>query len=78
MTHRKITVCGFMKCSSPKLEDKRQHDWRPAKCREKGCYGILFDCESKHAIEIRNREEIKKAIAYIRKLKREDSKKKDA
>jgi hypothetical protein len=71
MTHRKITVCAFVTSSSPKAHEKRQHDWRPDFCKEKGCYGVLVDCECKQAIRIHNRKEIKDMLAYMRKLKRE-------
>jgi hypothetical protein len=72
MTHRKITVCAFIKGSSPKAHEERQHDWRPKLCRDKGCYGVLVDCKSKSVVEMRNRDEIGKMIAYLKKIKRED------
>ena len=71
MTHRKITVCSFIRGNSPKPHEKMQHDWRPSFCKQKGCYGVLVDCENKYVIEIRERDKIGKMIAYLKKIRRE-------
>ena len=70
MTHRKITVCGFIKCSSPKPHEKHQHDCRPEFCKKKGCYGVLVDCEHLMEEKIHGRENITKMIAYLRKIRK--------
>ncbi|MCX6773893.1 MAG: hypothetical protein NTY68_02730 [Candidatus Micrarchaeota archaeon] len=71
MTHRKITVCAFVKCSSPKAHEKKQHDWRPHMCRQLNCFGVLVDCEHKIERHMHDREEIAEMIKYLQKIKKD-------
>jgi len=74
MTHRKIAVCAFVRGSLPQTHDKRQHDHRPDQCRNRGCFGLLTDCEYKIVIHVNNRDDIRKMIGYLKKLKLESGK----
>jgi hypothetical protein len=73
MTHRKITVCSFVKSSSPQAHDKKQHDWRPDSCRKKNCYGVLVDCEHMNIRHVHDRKEIAEMINYLKRIKKTDS-----
>jgi hypothetical protein len=70
MTQRKIKVCAYVRGSSPHAKSIHQHDWRPRFCREQRCLGFLEECEHSEVRTITERNEIRKMIAYLQKLKK--------
>lgn len=70
----RMKVCVHVKSSSPQDSDPRKHDWRPTMCRKKNCHGLMIDCDHHIVRHIHDKEEVKKMISYLRKLKDEAEK----
>ena len=64
-----LKVCVYVHGSSPQEHDPRKHDWRPIVCRKKGCLGFIKNCKTEIVHKFKTKEDIRKMIAYLRKLK---------
>jgi len=65
----KLKVCVHVHGSSPAPHEARQHDWRPSSCRKMNCHGFLENCETGMVRKFKTKEDIRKMIAYLRRLK---------